>query len=159
MTKRGTGKSVVMDLKWFLKAQRQDYAAALSEIQAGHKRSHWMWYVFPQIQGLGFSETARYYAIKDAEEARAYVAHPVLGARLREISRVLLSLDSRDATEIMGRPDDVKLRSSMTLFAAVSDDPVFQRILDEFFAGKADEKTLRILEELDFEPIDPDSDG
>ncbi|MDU0372835.1 DUF1810 domain-containing protein [Hymenobacter endophyticus] len=134
------------NLQRFLDAQQRDYATALAEIRGGRKRSHWMWYIFPQIQGLGYSETARFYAIQSQQEAEAYQQHPVLGPRLREISEALLTLESLDATRIMGSPDDVKLKSSMTLFAALKDtNPVFQRVLDKFFGGEQDGKTLQIL--------------
>jgi uncharacterized protein (DUF1810 family) len=134
------------NLQRFLDAQQSSYAPALSEIKSGRKRSHWMWFIFPQMQGLGYSETARFYGIESRAEAAAYLAHPVLGARLREISRALLALESTDATRIMGSPDDMKLRSSMTLFAALDKaDPVFQQVLDKFFGGAPDNKTLQIL--------------
>ena len=130
----------------FLDAQANDYPTALAEIKAGRKRSHWIWYIFPQLQGLGFSETARYYGIKDAAEAAAYLKHPVLGSRLVEISRVLLGLPGSDANRIMGSPDDLKLKSSMTLFGAVPGaEPVFGAVLDTFFAGARDAKTLQLL--------------
>ena len=134
------------NLQRFLDAQTTAYPQALAEIKAGRKRSHWMWYIFPQIQGLGFSSTSRHYAIEDLAEAAAYLAHPVLGPRLREISGELLRLGNRDAGRIFGSPDDLKLRSSMTLFGAVPGaDPVFRAVLDEYFAGEADEHTLRQL--------------
>ncbi|UOQ71058.1 DUF1810 domain-containing protein [Hymenobacter cellulosilyticus] len=134
------------DLQRFITAQSSDYATALAEIKAGRKRSHWMWYIFPQIQGLGFSETAKFYAIRDQQEAEAYRQHPVLGARLVEISQALLGLPGADANRIMGSPDDIKLKSSMTLFGALSGaDPVFQQVLDKFFGGAADTKTLQLL--------------
>lgn len=129
----------------FLSAQERSYDTALSEIKSGRKRSHWMWYIFPQIAGLGMSSTAQYYSIADIDEAREYISHPVLGARLLEISRALLSLDSSDATAVMGYPDDLKLRSSMTLFAQVSEDPVFGAVIDKFYGGSPDTRTLRIL--------------
>ncbi len=129
----------------FLTAQERSYDAALSEIKNGHKRSHWMWYIFPQIAGLGMSSTAQYYSIADIEEAKEYIDHPVLGARLFEISRALLTLDSSDATAVMGYPDDLKLRSSMTLFAQVSEDPVFNAVIDKFYSGRPDTRTLHIL--------------
>lgn len=129
----------------FLTAQERSYDAALSEIKNGRKRSHWMWYIFPQIAGLGMSSTAQYYSIADIEEAREYITHPVLGARLLEISRALLTLDSSDATAVMGYPDDLKLRSSMTLFAQVSEDPVFNAVIDKFYGGRPDTRTLHIL--------------
>ena len=124
------------DLSRFLNAQARDYEQALSEIRAGRKRSHWIWYIFPQLDGLGYSGTARYYAIKDRAEAEAYMEDPVLSGRLIEISKALLELDSDDPTEVMGYPDDLKLRSSMTLFSMVSDDPVFKKVLDKFFGGE-----------------------
>jgi uncharacterized protein (DUF1810 family) len=130
----------------FLDAQATAYPLALAEVQAGRKRSHWMWYIFPQIQGLGFSEISRHYAIRDVGEAAAYLAHPVLGARLREITGELLKLSGHDAGRIFGSPDDMKLRSSMTLFAAVPGaDPVFGAVLDKFFGGVPDVQTQRRL--------------
>lgn len=129
----------------FLTAQERSYDTALREIKNGHKRSHWMWYIFPQIAGLGMSSTAQYYSIADIEEAKEYIDHPVLGARLLEISRALLTLDSSDATAVMGYPDDLKLRSSMTLFAQVSEDPVFNAVIDKFYSGRPDTRTLHIL--------------
>lgn len=129
----------------FLVAQEHSYDTALREIRAGRKRSHWMWYIFPQIAGLGMSYTAQLYSIQDISEARDYIAHPVLGARLIEISRALLALDSSDATAVMGYPDDLKLCSCMTLFKQVSDAPVFGAVLDKFYGGRADARTLAIL--------------
>jgi uncharacterized protein (DUF1810 family) len=134
------------NLQRFLDAQATDYQQALAEIKAGRKRSHWMWYIFPQIQGLGFSSISQRYAIQDAREAAAYLQHPVLGARLVEISQALLGLAGSNATSIMGSPDDLKLRSSMTLFGAVPGaSPVFQQVLDKFFGGAPDGKTLQLL--------------
>jgi uncharacterized protein (DUF1810 family) len=133
-------------LNRFVDAQKTDYQQALSEIKNGRKRSHWMWYIFPQIQGLGFSETSRYYGIKDSAEATAFLAHPVLGSRLVDICEELLKLSSSNATSIFGSPDDVKLKSSMTLFAALPGaNPVFQQVLDKFFNGTKDAKTLQII--------------
>ena len=133
-------------LQRFLDAQATDYAQALTEIKKGRKRSHWMWYIFPQIRGLGFSSTSQHYAIQGAAEAQAYLAHPVLGARLVEIATALLGLASSNATSIMGSPDDLKLRSSMTLFAAVPGaDPVFEAVLGKFFGGAPDTNTLQLL--------------
>ena len=130
----------------FLKAQASSYDTALREIRAGRKYSHWIWYIFPQIQGLGFSSTAQYYAIADLEEAKAYLQEPTLRARLLEISEALLHLESDDPTQVMGYPDDLKLRSSMTLFAEAEPDcTVFQQVLDKFYGGHKDERTLRIL--------------
>ncbi len=130
----------------FLDAQRGDYAAALAEVRRGRKNSHWMWYIFPQIAGLGQSSTARYYSIRDLEEAREYYAHPVLGQRLREISGVLLELRGSDPVAVFGGIDSMKLKSSMTLFAvAAPDDPLFQQVLDKYYGGEQDVLTLRIL--------------
>ena len=130
----------------FLKAQETDYAIALSEIKHGKKRSHWMWYIFPQIQGLGFSETSKYYAIKDIAEAQSFLNHPVLGDRLVAICQALLNLKENNANKIFGSPDDVKLKSSMTLFTALSEtDPVFQLVLDKFFHGEKDKVTLQLI--------------
>ena len=134
------------NLQRFLDAQQSDYTTALAEIKNGRKRSHWMWYVFPQIQGLGFSETSKYYAITNLDEASAYLAHPVLGTRLAQISYVLLSLPGNNPTQVFGSPDDMKLRSSMTLFAsAPSADDVFQQVLNKYFAGEKDTRTLQLI--------------
>ena len=130
----------------FLDAQRGDYAAALAEVRRGRKTSHWMWYIFPQIAGLGQSSTARYYSIRDLEEAREYYAHPVLGQRLREISGALLDLRGSDPVAVFGGIDSMKLKSSMTLFAlAAPHDPLFQQVLDKYYGGEQDVLTLRIL--------------
>lgn len=134
------------NLQRFIEAQQQDYATAFAEISNGKKRSHWMWYIFPQVQGLGFSETSRYYAISDMDEAAAYLAHPVLGKRLTGICKALLTLEESSAIKIFGSPDDMKLQSSMTLFSSTPNaDPVFQSVLDKFFDGKKDDKTLQII--------------
>lgn len=136
------------DLSRFIKAQEQDYEIALSEIRSGHKRSHWIWYIFPQIDGLGFSSTAQYYAIKDRDEAVEYLKNDLLRSHLVEISEVLLELKSNNPREVMGYPDDLKLRSSMTLFNAVAPDvKVFQEVLDKYFGGEPDRKTLDLIEE------------
>ncbi len=133
------------NLQRFIDAQSSSYQTALAEIKNGRKRSHWMWFIFPQIKGLGLSETARFYALADAQEAKEYLAHPVLGARLREICHALLGVASSDAHHIFGSPDDLKLKSSMTLFASLGTSPVFQQVLDKFYRGAQDDKTLRIL--------------
>jgi uncharacterized protein (DUF1810 family) len=134
------------DLGRFVRAQQEDYQQALAEIRSGHKRSHWMWYVFPQVEGLGLSSTSRLYAIKGAAEAKAYLAHAVLGPRLRECAAAALQIDGLTAAEIFGSPDDMKLRSSATLFASVSpEDSVFHRVLDKFFHGQHDSRTLSLL--------------
>ena len=137
------------DLSRFLKAQEHDYEQALREIRSGRKRSHWMWYIFPQIQGLGFSSTAQYYAIRDLDEAKEYLAHPVLGARLKEISSALLNLDGLSAHEIFGYPDDLKLCSCMTLFRLADlDCDIFERVLEKYYDGRPDNLTVRIVKEL-----------
>ena len=137
------------DLSRFLKAQEYDYAQALREIRAGRKRSHWMWYIFPQIQGLGFSSTAQYYAIRDLNEAKDYLAHPVLGARLKEISEALLELDGLSAHEIFGYPDDLKLRSSMTLFRMADlNCESFEQVLEKYYDGEPDRRTVELAAKL-----------
>lgn len=137
------------DLNKFLEAQEYDYNIALGEMKNGYKCSHWMWYIFPQISGLGFSSTAKYFEIQNKQEALDYISHPILGKRILEISSVLLDIESNDATEVMGYPDDLKLRSSMTLFAEIAPEhEVFQKVLNKFFAGKKDEKTTEILKKL-----------
>jgi uncharacterized protein (DUF1810 family) len=133
-------------LKRFTDAQENSYSMALSEIQQGRKQSHWMWFIFPQVAGLGFSETSRYYAIKDLQEADEFLKHPVLGSRLINISRELLKLKTTDAHSVFGNPDDLKLKSSMTLFSMLpGTDPVFQLVLEKFFNGEKDSKTLHII--------------
>ena len=134
------------DLSRFHSAQKSSYSQALSEIKRGRKMSHWIWYIFPQIAGLGFSSTSQFYAIADLGEAKAYLADPVLKAHLEEISRALLELDSSDPSEVMGYPDDLKLCSSMTLFeAADPDSDIYPAVLEKFFNGRRDNSTLRIL--------------
>jgi uncharacterized protein (DUF1810 family) len=136
------------DLERFVEAQAADYDRALSELRAGQKRSHWMWYVFPQIEGLGQSPMSRRYSIKSAAEARAYLDHPVLGARLRECFTVVSGIRERSAHKIFGSPDDVKLRSCATLFATVSGEEIFAKVLAKYFDGKSDDETLRLLRAL-----------
>ena len=134
------------DLSRFLEAQKNSYDTALREIKTGRKRSHWMWYIFPQIRGLGYSAMAQHYAIRDLGEAREYLRHPVLGPRLIEISEALLALDGSDPSRVMGSPDDLKLRSCMTLFqCAAPDQPVFGKVLDKFYGGSPDGRTMEIL--------------
>ena len=133
------------NLSRFHKAQQSSYKTALAEIRSGRKRSHWIWYIFPQIQGLGFSSTAQYYAIENLEEAKAYLADPVLRERLLEISNALLALDSCDPSEVMGYPDDLKLRSSMTLFSLAEPEcTVFRDVLDKFYDGQEDSRTIAL---------------
>lgn len=135
-------------LERFLTAQQQCYQIALEEIKTGKKKSHWMWFIFPQIAGLGHSSTARYYGIKDMSEAKAYIENAVLGRNLIEISGELLRLDSNDPEAVMGYPDNLKLKSSMTLFALAKPDcEVFQKVLDKYFQGEKDKKTMEILGE------------
>ncbi len=135
------------DLNRFVQAQKQDYAVALDELTQGQKYSHWMWYIFPQIEGLGRSHIAQKYAIRNTDEAKAYLADLVLGARLVECCEVLLGLDSSyTASEIFGFPDDLKLKSSMTLFTSVSEDnSVFHQIIEHYFDGDLDSKTIEII--------------
>jgi uncharacterized protein (DUF1810 family) len=134
------------DLGRFLRAQEDDYERALAEIKSGRKRTHWMWYIFPQFDGLGFSSTARHYAIKSIDEARAYLAHPVLGPRLLECAEAAVGVEGRTAHDIFGSPDDLKLKSCATLFACVSPPgSVFDRLLAKFYGGQRDGKTLELL--------------
>ncbi len=135
------------ELHRFLNAQEDTYDTALAELKSGKKRSHWMWYIFPQIRGLGFSETAKYYAIQDRAEAELFLNHPVLGKRLREISAVLLTLKENNPTSVFGSPDDLKLKSSMTLFSLLeeSDENVFSKVLKKYYGGSDDEKTRQLL--------------
>lgn len=141
-------KNDSFDLTRFASAQESVYATVLAELKSGRKRTHWMWYIFPQVDGLGFSSTSKFYAIKSLEEARQYLAHPVLGARLRECAAAVLAVDGRSVSEIFGHPDDLKLKSSMTLFARAAGEPdsVFARILDKYFHGEQDARTLELLE-------------
>jgi len=134
------------DLSRFLQAQEDDYEQALSEIASGRNRSHWMWYIFPQIDGLAFSSTSKRYSIKSLDEARAYLDHPILGPRLRECAEAVVRLEGRSAREIFGSPDDLKLRSCATLFACVSPPgSVFDRLLTKYYQGRRDDKTLHLL--------------
>ncbi len=134
------------DLARFVQAQEGVYEQALAEVRRGKKHSHWMWYIFPQFDGLGFSSTSRRYAIKSIAEAEAYLRHPLLGPRLRECAEAALGVEGRSAYEIFGTPDDLKLRSCATLFAAVSaPGSVFHQLLDKYFDGTPDSKTLRLL--------------
>src|ERR1700709_322079 len=129
-------------IKRYLNAQRSDYALALSEIRSGRKKGHWMWYIFPQIQGLGQSETSKFYAIRNIYEAETFLWHPVLGNRLILICNELLNLETNDAYEIFGSPDDMKLKSSMTLFSLLrGTNPVFRLVLKKFFGGTMDDRT------------------
>ena len=134
------------DLGRFVDAQEGDYESALSEIQSGHKRSHWMWYIFPQYDGLGSSATSKRFAIKSLAEAEAYLRHPVLGPRLLACAEAALAVEGRSASEVFGFPDDMKLRSCATLFAHVSPaGSVFGRLLDKYFQGERDDKTVDLI--------------
>ncbi|MFO0941464.1 MAG: DUF1810 domain-containing protein [Pirellulales bacterium] len=134
------------DLNRFLEAQKEDYEVALSEILNGKKRSHWMWYIFPQYAGLGLSSTSQYFAIKSLAEAKAYLGHSILGMRLVECCEAMLQINGRTARQILSSPDDLKLCSCATLFAAISPaGSVFHRIIDKYFGGQNDEKTLQLI--------------
>ena len=134
------------DLSRFTAAHQSDYATALAEIRNGCKTSHWMWYIFPQLKGLGRSSTSMYYGIDSIDEAITFLADPYLGGHLREITQALMELGQSDPTAIFGRPDDMKLRSCMTLFAcAAPDETLFQDVIDWYFGGRMDNRTLRML--------------
>ena len=133
-------------LERFIKAQTTSYDLALAEIKAGKKRTHWMWFIFPQIEGLGASQTSIFYSIQSLQEARGYLNHPLLGKRLVECTQAVLEHPHKTAHEIFSTPDDLKLRSCMTLFASICDQPsVFDQVLDIFFDGESDPRTLEIL--------------
>lgn len=134
------------DLSRFTLAHKKDYLIALSEIRQGHKQSHWIWYIFPQVRGLGRSSTSEYYGIRDLDEAKAFLQDEYLASHLLEISNTLLNLQTDDARSVMGRPDDMKLKSSMTLFhLANPDEPVFSQVLEKYFKGKPDYRTIKML--------------
>jgi len=134
------------DLQRFVRAQNNDYDQALSEIKRGKKRSHWIWYIFPQFDGLGFSTTSQRYSIKCIKEAERYLTHAVLGPRLKECSEAVLGVEGQSAHEIFGYPDDMKLQSCATLFAYVSPPgSVFHRLLDKYFEGKQDPRTIKLI--------------
>ncbi|WFU44839.1 DUF1810 domain-containing protein [Bradyrhizobium sp. CB82] len=137
------------DLERFVQAQNDVYPGVVRELSAGRKRSHWMWFIFPQVAGLGFSAMSQRYAIGSRAEAEAYLAHPVLGPRLIECTGLLLAVKDRSINAILGAPDDAKFRSSMTLFEAVSDEAIFGQALVRYFAGERDGATLEILASLD----------
>ncbi|MGI8432295.1 MAG: DUF1810 domain-containing protein [Chthoniobacterales bacterium] len=133
-------------LERFLQAQEGIFDVALRELTRGRKESHWMWFIFPQMEGLGRSSIARLYAIKSHAEAEAYLRHPILGARLQQSAQALLKVKGKSATQVMGSPDDLKLRSSMTLFALVAGEKiVFQQVLDKYYGGEKDVKTLALM--------------
>ena len=138
------------DLSRFTSAQEGVYDRALAELAAGEKRSHWMWFIFPQLDGLGSSARARQYAIKSMDEVREYLKHPVLGSRLLECAEAVRAVEGRSASQIFGYPDDLKLKSSMTLFASAADsESVFNSVLDKYFDGERDDRTLQLLGRAD----------
>jgi len=133
-------------LEKFITAHEHSYKQALDEITNGQKRSHWMWYIFPQIQGLGYSDISKYYAINNIDEAKQYMADETLKNHMLEICDALLTLDSNDAEKVLGYPDDLKLKSSMTLFAVSNPEyDIFDKILEKYFAGEKDKRTLEIV--------------
>ncbi|KEO72990.1 DUF1810 domain-containing protein [Anditalea andensis] len=129
----------------FIKAQQNIYAQVVTELKAGKKRTHWMWFIFPQIQGLGSSPMAVKYGLNGIEEAMAYYAHPILGVRLKECTQILLSLENPDVDAIFGYPDHLKLKSSLTLFSIIAEDSVFNTAISRLFQGQKDELTLRLI--------------
>ena len=134
------------DLDRFLSAQEKVYETALAELTSGRKETHWMWFIFPQMEGLGYSSISRFYAIKSREEGQQYLKHPILGVRLLECADAVLAINGRSALEIFGSPDDMKLKSSMTLFVCLAGpESVFTRVLEKYFAGKRDERTLALI--------------
>ena len=139
------------NLERFVEAQEGVFEQACAELRRGRKTGHWMWFIFPQIAGLGFSEMSREYAIRSIEEARAYLAHPVLGSRLREISQIVNGIEGKTAYQVFGSPDDMKLRSSMTLFAKategdlLNDNLVFAEVIEKYFGGELDESTVKLM--------------
>jgi uncharacterized protein (DUF1810 family) len=148
-TGNAVGRDDPFNLTRFTSAQHGVYGRALAELKKGEKRSHWMWFIFPQVDGLGCSTTTKHYAIKSVEEARQYLNHPVLGPRLLECTEAVLAVEGRAAWEVFAPPDDMKLRSSMTLFASLAEAPsVFSRVLDKYFDGAPDTKTLQVLEKM-----------
>ncbi len=135
------------NLKRFIDAQESKFQNALNEIKNGRKQSHWMWFIFPQIAGLGYSETSKFYAIKDTVEASLYLEHFVLGSRLIEISEALIKIEGKTANQIFGSPDDLKLKSCMTLFSSIQNtNSIFKTVLKKYFNGTKDLKTLQIIQ-------------
>lgn len=142
-------KQNVHNLERFVDAQERMYETALAEVKSGKKLSHWIWYIFPQLKGLGMSGNSHYYGIDDINEARAYIEHPILGTRLREITSVYLKISGKNAQDIFGHLDAMKVRSCMTLFNEVSEDDLFRKVIDRYYSGCSDEKTLSILGKLE----------
>ena len=139
---------IYTSIERFVEAQERSYLTALKEIKKGHKETHWMWYIFPQIKGLGYSELSQYYGITNVEEAIEYLNHPILSQRLFQISTELLKCQSNDAKEVFGYPDNLKLKSSMTLFSMVSNESVFNEVLEKFFDGEKDKTTVELITNL-----------
>ena len=137
------------DIQRFIAPQDAMWPRVLEEMAAGRKQSHWIWFVFPQVAGLGSSPRSVHFAIRSREEAEAYLAHAVLGVRLREVTDLVLKVEGRSAHDVFGDPDDMKFRSSMTLFDAVSSNDIFAAALDKYFAGERDARTLSILREME----------
>lgn len=135
-----------MDLERFILAHNKSYETALKEIKNGYKESHWMWYIFPQIRGLGMSEIAQYYEISNLDEAKEYLANDLLRSHLFEISQALLNLSTNDPLEVLGYPDNLKLKSCMTLFNYIEPNSIFQKVLDKYYNGEIDMMTILILE-------------
>ncbi len=130
----------------FIEAQEKDYELALNEIKSGKKRSHWIWYIFPQLSSLGFSSTAKYYGIKDLEEAKEYLENDILKSHLEEITNELLMLPSYDILSIVGYPDNLKINSCMTLFYLASNNELYKKVIDKYYNSKMDENTIKLLE-------------
>lgn len=141
------------NLNRFVEAQNNVYEQVVNELAQGRKTSHWMWYIFPQIKGLGYSSTAMYYALSSLDEATEYLNHPVLGHRMVECCQILLGLENKTAVDIFGGIDTMKLKSSMTLFSLATDNPVFNQVLNMYYNGEKDNATLRIIESDGFESI------
>ena len=138
-----------MSLERFVKAQQHNYEIAKEELSRGRKESHWIWYIFPQLKGLGMPSTSNYYGIRDIEEAKEYYSHPILGKRLIELTKIVLNINTDDIHKIMPSPDDLKLRSSMTLFDIVSPEDIFDEILNKFYANQRCDITIRMLSEME----------
>jgi len=146
ITPSGIKKENNYNLERFTDAQSEIYGNVVYELKNGQKKTHWIWFIFPQIDGLGHSSTAKYYAIKNAEEAKEYLRHPVLKERLTECIKAVLAVEGKSIRQILGTPDDLKLKSSMTLFASVENqDPIFKKVIDKYFDGKYDDTTIRLL--------------
>lgn len=147
--KTSSNNQIDFDLNRFVVAQENVYQTVISELNTGNKQSHWMWFIFPQIDGLGTSTTARFYSIKNIDEASAYLNHPIVGKRLLECSAILLTINDKSADDILGFPDYVKLQSCMTLFSiAFPQEKIFKEVLGKYYKDQMDEKTIKIIEML-----------